>query len=289
MHRNAKDMLGQKFGRLTVVEFSGTDKWQTAMWKCQCDCGREVVVRGIDLRSGHTKSCGCQRHNIRDLTGEIFGRLTVVRLLDKRSKHNSIYWECVCDCGKVIEVMGRSLKSGHTKSCGCYRSDLLVKENFKHGMSRDPLNSVFSRMKDRCYNEKDLAYHNYGARGIYIGEEWLLDRSSFFTWAFNNGYTVGLEIDRIDNNGPYSPENCRWVTCKQNSRNKRNNHFLTFEGKIQTIAEWADEMELKYSTVAARIRRGYSIEKVLSTTNLRTGHSLKFNLTFGTSCVIRNL
>lgn len=127
---------------------------------------------------------------------------------------------------------------------------------YKHGLYYSPLYGVWEKMKSRCYNPNHINYGDYGARGIRICAEWENDFKAFHDWAQANGYASGLFLDRKDNNGDYSPENCRWVTRKENNNNKRNNIMLTAFGRTQTVAQWADKAGLKYWTLLHRVQSG---------------------------------
>ena len=127
------------------------------------------------------------------------------------------------------------------------------------------LNRIYWRMKCRCYNKLDKSYKRYGARGIIICDAWISNYHAFEMWATNNGYADYLSIDRINNNGNYEPNNCRWTTAKEQARNKRPNHIISYAGKTQTLAAWADEVGLKHNTIINRIKRGWPIEKSLTT------------------------
>lgn len=199
-----------------------------------------------------------------DLTGQKFGRLTALRRVENKSKHTM--WLCRCDCGNEVAVDGGNLRKGLTKSCGCYNRELASKRVKTHGLSHTPLHEVWKTMKSRCLNSHTAAYRNYGAEGKTVCEEWLNDFQAFYNWAIANGYKEGLTIDRENNDKGYSPENCRWVTMKKQNNNKRNNHLITYNGKTQTIAEWADEIGIKYFTLYMRINRyHWTIEKALTT------------------------
>lgn len=138
--------------------------------------------------------------------------------------------------------------------------------------SYSSLYRIFSAMHDRCYNHKTKNYNIYGGRGIKICSEWYKNYQSFCDWALANGYKKGLTIDRVDNNGDYCPENCRWVTSKENNNNTSRNRRLTFNGTTHTLAQWAEIVNIKYPTMNYRINSGWSIEKAL-TTPLNTNYS----------------
>lgn len=144
--------------------------------------------------------------------------------------------------------------------------------NYKHGLKKHKLFSVWSNMLGRCYSPTHQAYKDYGARGITVCKEWKEDFVSFFMWAKKEGYRKGLSLDRIDNNKGYSPNNCRWVTMKEQSNNRRSNHLLTFNGRTQTMQQWAEETGINYWTIRDRLARCYwSIEKALTQPTRKRG------------------
>ena len=130
--------------------------------------------------------------------------------------------------------------------------------------SYSKLYRTFSGMLDRCRCKTTTGYKNYGGRGIKVCDEWVGNYMAFMEWALANGYKEGLELDRIDVNGNYCPENCRWITHKQNNNNTRRNHFLTYNGKTHTLAEWSEITSIKYPTLVHRVESGWSAEKVLT-------------------------
>lgn len=202
-----------------------------------------------------------------DLTGTRFGRLMVIeRTGNARDGHAR--WRCLCDCGKRVTVCGNDLKKSTTRSCGCLRLDKveeMVRINVEngHGKSRSRLYSIWSNMKQRCYNEKHPEYSIYGGRGIKICNEWLRDFMSFYDWALLHGYKEDLSIDRVDVNGPYAPGNCRWATAKEQSNNLRTNRRYTIDGTTKTLKQWSEEYHISYCKLRSRIYIGWSIEEAL--------------------------
>lgn len=157
---------------------------------------------------------------INDLTGKKFGRLKVIEYYGS-NKNGRALWLCQCDCGKTKSVLGNSLLCGLTLSCGCYNKEEARKRRTKHSLSYSKLYKVWHGMKTRCYNKNFIYYCNYGGRGITICHEWLNNFETFYNWAINNGYEEGLTIDRINNDGNYEPNNCRWITRAEQNRNQR--------------------------------------------------------------------
>lgn len=200
---------------------------------------------------------------MRDLTdriGQVFGRLTVIDVL----KNGMV--SVKCKCGTVKEVKYYDLQHGKIVSCGCWNRERTTKMNTTHNQSHNRIYMTWQDMKKRCYSVKNKGYHNYGGRGIKVCEEWKNDFQSFYDWAMANGYTDELTIDRIDVNGNYEPNNCRWATIKEQGFNRRNNHLLTFNGVTKTMMEWSMETGLNYDCIRARINDyGWSVEKALTT------------------------
>jgi len=166
----------------------------------------------------------------KNLVGKRFGKLTVVSFSYKNSLGKA-YWLCKCDCGKKITTSGSNLVTGQSKSCGCFRNKLLSVRRKKHGQSETKLYNVWRTIKSRCLLPNTISYKRYGGRGIKICEEWKKKFESFWRWAIKNGYKDGLTIDRIDNDGNYCPENCRWVTRKEQAKNRRTTVFYLLNGE----------------------------------------------------------
>lgn len=195
------------------------------------------------------------------MTGQRWGRLTVLKQSKDRASCGESRWLCRCDCGGSAVVIGSSLRSGHTKSCGCHRRENAARVGRlvcrTHGMSRHLLYRIWCSMKSRCANKNDPAYHNYGGRGIRVCLIWL-SSSRFMTWALGHGYRRGLRLERKNNDKGYSPSNCCWATASRQNRNKRNNVILLIDGQRKTVADWCDISRIKSCTVRARLYAGWN-------------------------------
>lgn len=204
-----------------------------------------------------------------DLTGQKFGRLTIIERAENYIApcgHHTPMWKCKCECGNEYVANPAHLKNGRVKSCGCFNKEKAKKTMTKHGHHNTRLYGVWSVMKQRCYNPKSKAYRLYGAEGKTVCDEWLHDFQAFYDWSMSHGYQKGLEIERIDGTKGYSPENCRWATRKEQANNMRTNHLIEYKGKKQTIAQWAEELNMNVDTLYNRVLRyKWSIEKALET------------------------
>jgi hypothetical protein len=203
-----------------------------------------------------------------DLTGKKFNRLTVVERVNDYISPNgfrSTQWKCICECGNEVIVSTSHLRSGHTKSCGCYGREVCVQNGLKikHGLKESRVYRIWSCMKNRCYNQKDDNYKYYGGRGITVCDEWKDDFQTFYDWSMSHGYTDNLTIDRINVNGNYEPSNCRWATHSEQGKNKRNVIFITFEGETKTLREWSEITGIKYITLFYRYKTGKTPVEIL--------------------------
>lgn len=201
------DLSGNKYGRLTVIEYSHTEN-RLAMWKCKCDCGNEKIVSSVALRSGHCLSCGC---------------------LFKDTMQGS-------------------------------------KFAYKHGESKSPLYILWSNMKARCNNSNSSDYGRYGAKGIKVCNEWANNYNTFKKWAISNGYNENLTIDRINNNGNYEPNNCRFVNRKIQANNTRNCVYYSYNGNQYTLSELSEIVDIPKGTLWNRINvLGWDFNKAITT------------------------
>lgn len=199
-----------------------------------------------------------------DLTGEQFGRWTVLSKTAERTNSGSIKYEARCACGTLRVVSGKMLKDGSSVSCGCYNRERTREANTTHGMTRTPLRDAWNAMIQRCTNPNNPNYPRYGARGIAVCERWR-DAGSFIEDNIG-AWAPGLTLDRIDNDGPYSPENCRWTDYRTQNRNTRQTHLITYQGKTMCVTDWATHLGMNKSTLANRLNRhGWPPEKALST------------------------
>lgn len=179
---------------------------------------------------------------------------------------------CRCDCGNPNNkiVLGESLKSGKTKSCGCFATEVKKnsgKKTKKHGDTYKRLWRIWSGMKSRCNYSKHIEYYNYGGRGITYCSEWN-EYKVFKEWALNNGYQDNLTLERIDCNGNYSPENCKWITMKEQQNNRRNTVYLTIDGEKHSLSEWSDITGISPETLRWRLRHNWKESEMLMPSNL---------------------
>lgn len=204
--------------------------------------------------------------------GKTYGLWLVIEFARRRG--GKIYFLCECQCPLRTrkEVQEYDMKVGKSTCCGCdqgTRSESID----RHGMSDHPLYKIHDDIERRCRDQNDTGYHNYGARGIYVVDEWkgIAGRLKFIEWALANGWEKGLETDRIDNEGPYSPGNCRFVTHKENDRNMRKNRKWEYQGKMMTCLEMIETSgsDLKQSTLWGRLDKGMDPELALSLPKMR--------------------
>ncbi len=204
-----------------------------------------------------------------DIVGQRFGRWEVLSESEKRVSGN-VFYTCKCDCGTVRDVSSRNLRDGSSMSCGCLNRDIITK--FGNSVYKEKLYSVWNSMKQRCINENDKAYKNYGGRGITVCDEWKNDYIAFKRWALSNGYSEGMWIDRKDNEMGYSPDNCRWSSPKQQSMNKRTTVYVKYCGTLMCLREASEKSGIKWATLRRRIKLGWNEENLFLPVDKRYSH-----------------
>lgn len=265
-------LTGRQFGRLTVLSFSHAENLQNH-WLCRCECGQTAAVPTHALTGGHTRSCGCLQKEMRasygwnsyaeDKTGKRYGRLTVTGLSSHRGKKGQLYWDCRCDCGGTTRVCAGALPAGEVQSCGCLLVDSAKRNFTKHGMSGTPTYQVWKSMLARCRNPNGHAYPGYGGRGIAVCDSW---RESFENFFKDMGERpAGCSLDRVNNDGNYEPGNCRWATAFEQNNNKSNTIFVVFDGRRQSLVEWARELGVPRKRLYSRIvLHGWPVEEAMT-------------------------
>lgn len=196
-----------------------------------------------------------------DLTGRRFGRLIVIERTPDKGGRTA--WKCLCDCGTSKVVNGASVLRGSTRSCGCLRRESARRNaaaNLTHGMHGTRTYKSYRCMLDRCNNPKAKTYPRYGGRGIIVCDRWSGPDGFANFHADLGDCPDGLCLDRIDNTGGgYRPDNCRWVTPKQQANNRTSNVRITYKGRTQSRQQWADEIGLNASTLDGRLKRGWAV------------------------------
>lgn len=201
--------------------------------------------------------------NKKDIKDVKFNLLTGIKDSNKKG-----FYVFKCDCGNVVEKRKNDVIQGKTKSCGCIKSKNISKARKKHGACGTKLYKIFCGMRQRCLNKKNKRYKNYGGRGITIYKDWLSDYSNFNEWALNNGYEEGLSIERIDNNGDYEPNNCKWIELKEQARNKSCTIKMCYNGEMMLLKDLCVKFNVDYRLALSRYRKGYTFEEVFSLKSL---------------------
>ena len=281
--------VGDKFGRLTVTKIGLRRKTKSGRMvtkvECVCSCPNHTVKEYLanQLNCGDIVSCGCyirevlnekaqRRRKAAEIAkGTRFGRLITTgrKRITRQTKYGSNYeYECICDCGKTTWVCDWNLKIGMTRSCGCLTHEHA--HNYLGGICDSKLHGVWRAMKARCNNPNSCAYRYYGARGIEVCEEWSKSYKDFYEWAINNGYKEGLTIDRIDVNGNYCPENCRWATRAEQMDNTTRSIKVMYNGEEMTVVGLSRVTGIAYENLRRKIRdEGMTAEEAVSRTKER--------------------
>lgn len=195
--------------------------------------------------------------------GDQFGRWAILERDLSRSQSRGHHWLCRCTCGTVRTVRAFRLLSGESLSCGCLARELIAQRNQTHGLYYTAEHRAWAGMRTRCRNPKSDSYDRYGGRGITVDSSW--DSFEQFLADMGPRPGAGYSIERIDNDGPYAPGNCRWATVLEQARNKHNNTRLTYHGQTMALSAWAEAKGIRADTIMARIGHGWSIEKALTT------------------------
>lgn len=259
-------LVGDKFGLLTVTKILPPDPSSKSNHRkciCKCDCGRDYVAELTRLKTGTTWRCDNPLHLRKQYSGKVkvgdmYGCLEVLRIIeDKRDSSGGRLALCKChrinpitlqECGNMKEIETDNLISGNTTTCGC---------GYKLHQTKDilDLDHKYTAMIGRCYSPSNKAYKDYGNRGITVCDAWRNDKWEFIRWSLKAGYpSVGRSINRIDNDGPYSPENCEYTNSKKQNRNKRTSRMVTINGVTKCVAEWCEIIGLNPKWVMNQLR-----------------------------------
>lgn len=197
--------IGEKFGKLTILECAGVNERGQRLVKCKCDCGKETIKGYSEVSRLKVKSCGCLQ--------------------------------------KELYESGRAFKS--------------------HGLTKSRIYRIYNGMKTRCTNPNRRSYKDYGKRGISVCDEWKNDFMSFYEWAETNGYTDELSLERKDVNKGYSPQNCCWISLKDQANNKRRTVYITYNNEKKPMSVWAKELNISYWTLRSRKSYGWTDKEII--------------------------
>ncbi len=280
-----EDYIGKTFGNLTVQSVSEQrSRDGSIQWNFICKCGNLVIDTPYRVISGHKKSCGClprkkkgtknksNTNCYRVFPEQYIGKkresLTVIDLV-RSPEGGAAKLKCLCECGNITFIYPYQFDKGLVKSCGCARKghSECHKGNTSrrtHGLSKHPLYKVWNDMVRRCYNPKEPAYRYYGAQGITVCDEWRMSPEKFIEWCSKTKPTEkNLTLDRINGTKGYCPDNCRWITQKEQTHNLKNNRFITINGETRCISEWCSKLKISPSSVYRRVKKGMSFEDAL--------------------------
>lgn len=204
---------------------------------------------------------------LKDHTGQTFGRLTAMELVERRLDRNHV-WRFQCSCGRTHLAGIRAVQSGNTSSCGCIHKEQLADRNSTHGLSkRHPSEyRIWKNMRGRCNSPTNNSYADYGGRGIKVDGRW----DDFGAFMQDMGERPdGCSLDRVDVNGDYGPHNCRWATDKEQANNKRSSRVLEINGETRTLQQWCDHFKVGRKTVVYRLSQGWTVEQAFSSEDFR--------------------
>ena len=255
------------------------------IYTCECLLCGKIFDRNIyNVKKNKFQNCGCQNLQY-DLRGKKFGKLTAIEPVGL-DKHKEMTWRCLCDCGNEYIAKSYALRTGKTTQCRECALKQIGDANRKYFLTHEhptPPNKIiesekyptitrrlretYTNMKTRCYNSNSLSYYRYGGRGIKICDEWKDNFLTFALWALDNGYREDLTIDRIDNNGDYEPNNCRFVSRTEQANNRVSSTKLEYNGEFDTLANWSRRLGMPYYYIQYRIYKGRSMEDIVNEFN----------------------
>lgn len=245
-----------------------SERWRQSFAEFLRDVGKRPSpkhqLRRDDLTGDYSQE-NCRwtvenKSRFKDFTNQKFGRLTAVAPI-KKPWSSKYYWRCKCDCGREVEVLGSNLSCGNTTSCGCYGRGRLGEISMRHGMSKSRIFKIWAGIRKRCNNPKMKSYDRYGGRGIKVCPQW--DAFIGFYNDMRHGYADHLTLERINPDGDYEPNNCRWATMKEQARNKRNTKLIECGGEARTAAEWEEITGANRTTIGWRLKRGWTSREAI--------------------------
>lgn len=247
--------IGTMFGKLTTISTPYLTKLSNgknlAAVMCRCSCGVEKQILVTNLKTGKSTSCGMCKRSTLPKAGDTIGSWSILSVSGNHAT-------CKCSCGTIREVYLYTL-GVESSSCHGRKND---------GRRRAKLKRIWILMLQRCEDSNDIGWKDYGGRGISVCEEWHVFEN-FYSWAVEQGYAMlsGLQIDRIETNGNYEPDNCRWVDKYTNARNKRNTRYITAFGETKSLPDWLEDercSNVSYSALWSRINKGWNAEFAIS-------------------------
>lgn len=267
--KDLNDIIGKRYGMLVVLKYHHSEYLPGHLlnhfYLCKCDCGNETIAKRNMLFYGKRTSCGCagKIQDLNDIVDKKYGKLTVIAYDHYDTETRCNYYRCKCECGNEIVVRRRSLTSGHTKTCGASI------HHTTHGMWKTRFYEIWNAMLNRCNCPNSKSYQYYGGRGISVCDRWLSFENfrddmyeSYLTHAKIHT-EKDTTIERINVNGNYCPENCRWATKEEQANNKTTTHFVTYRGETMSLTQFAKKYEtptVSASTIVERVLRGYDLD-----------------------------
>jgi len=263
------EIIGVKYNKLIPIqEVEGKTQKNGLIVRhflCLCECGNKTIVALGNIRGLKTKSCGCAFFdNIEHLIGKKFYYYTIIGECDVFTKTNNKLRGviCKCDCGNIKNIKLASILSGNTKSCGCLSK---INPNRKtHGFANTSEYNIWLSAKQRCYNKNRKGYHRWGGRGIKMCDRWLESFENFYE-DMGAKTSKNYSLERIDNNGNYCKENCKWATIKEQANNRITNNNITYNGQTKNITQWAEYFNIPKKLLSNRLNKGkMPFEKAIS-------------------------